>query len=94
MISAHHSGHFILVHEYAQDLDRDDEEVPDDDEMVEGVSFNVIGARARNCNSPRRSTRGSKREAYYDEGEQLKSGDGREELVQLDFTPNILLNIE
>ena len=71
-------------------MDRDDEEVPDDDEMVEVESLNVIGER----NSRRSSTRGSKSEAYYDEGEQLKAGDGSEELVPLVSTPNILLNIE
>ena len=70
-------------------MDRDDEEVPDDDEMVEVESLG-IGER----NSRRTSTRGSKREAYYDEGEQLKAGDGSEELVPLVSTPNILLNIE
>ena len=75
----------MLVHEHAQDLDRDYEEESDDDEIVEDAAAGFCGER----NSPRRSTRGSKREAYYDEGEQLKSEDGGEELVQLDFTPRI-----
>ena len=57
----HHNGRLFFVCDHAQDLDHDDEEVPDDDEV-----------RERGRSASHSSTAGSICEAYVYEGEQLK----------------------
>ena len=47
MVLSHRDGHDVLVYQRAQELDRNDEEVPDDDKRVERGHRRTIGGEGQ-----------------------------------------------